>query len=97
MVRRFDIWMISLDPVIGSEIRKTRPCVIVSPNEVNQHLKTVTVVPLTSSLKTYPTRVPIQFQNKQGEMAVGPNPQHRQSTASWKARTAGSENSPAIM
>jgi mRNA interferase MazF len=70
MVRRFDIWMISLDPVIGSEIRKTRPCVIVSPNEVNQHLKTVTVVPLTSSLKTYPTRVPIQFQNKQGEMAV---------------------------
>ncbi len=70
MVRRFDIWMISLDPVVGSEIRKTRPCVIVSPNEVNQHLKTVTIVPLTSSLKTYPTRVPIQFQNKQGEVAV---------------------------
>ncbi len=46
------------------------PCVIVSPNEVNQHLKTVTVVPLTSSLKAYPTRVPIQFQNKQGEVAV---------------------------
>ncbi len=70
MVRRFDIWMISLDPVVGSEIRKTRPCVIVSPNEVNLHLKTVNVVPLTSSLKAYPTRVTIKFQNKQGEVAV---------------------------
>ncbi len=70
MVRRFDIWMISLDPVVGSEIRKTRPCVIVSPDEANQHLKTVTVVPLTSSLKDYPTRVPLKFQNNQGQMAV---------------------------
>ena len=70
MVRRFDIWMVSLNPVVGSEIKKTRPCVIVSPNEANQYLNTVTIVPLTSSLKAYPTRVALLFQNKQGEMAI---------------------------
>ena len=70
MVKRFDIWMVSLNPVVGSEIKKTRPCVIVSPNEANQYLNTVTIVPLTSSLKAYPTRVALLFQNKQGEMAI---------------------------
>ena len=70
MVKRFDIWMVSLNPVVGSEIKKTRPCVVVSPNEANQHLNTVTVVPLTSSLKAYPTRVTLRFQDKQGEMAI---------------------------
>ena len=70
MVKRFDIWMVSLNPVVGSEIKKTRPCVVVSPNEANQHLNTVTVVPLTSSLKAYPTRVALRFQDKQGEMAI---------------------------
>jgi len=70
MVRRFDIWMVSLNPVVGSEIKKTRPCVVVSPNEANQYLNTVTIVPLTSSLKAYPTRVALRFQNKQGEMAI---------------------------
>ena len=62
--------MVSLNPIVGSEIKKQRPCVVVSPNEANQHLNTVTVVPLTSSIRTYPTRVAIRFQNKKGEMAI---------------------------
>ncbi len=70
MVSRFDIWLVSLDPVVGSEIKKTRPCVVVSPNEANQYLNTVTVVPLTSSLKAYPTRFQIQFQHKKGELVL---------------------------
>ena len=70
VVKRFEVWMVSLDPSIGSELKKARPCVIVSPDVVNFYLNTVTVLPLTSSLKDYPTRVHCTFQQKKGQIAV---------------------------
>jgi len=70
MVKRFDIWLVSLNPAEGSEVRKTRPCVVVSPDVANKHLKTVVIVPMTSSVKAYPTRVPCRFQGKNGELVI---------------------------
>jgi len=67
---RFDVWIVSLNPTVGTEIKKTRPCVVVSPDVVNKYLNTVTIVPLTSTLKTYPTRVDCRFENKDGQLAV---------------------------
>ena len=66
VVKRFDIFLISLDPTVGSEIQKTRPCLIISPDEMNRHIKTAIVAPLTSTGKDYPTRVPCKFKKKQG-------------------------------
>lgn len=70
MVKRFDIWLVSLNPTEGSEIKKTRPCVVVSPDAANKHLKTVVIVPLTSLVKAYPTRVQCHFQGKTGELVI---------------------------
>lgn len=69
-VKRFEVWLIELDPTKGSEIKKTRPCVVVSPDAVNKYLNTVTVVPLTSVLRGYPTRVNCIFQGKEGQAMV---------------------------
>jgi mRNA interferase MazF len=68
--KRFDVYQVNLDPVIGSEIAKSRPCVIVSPDEMNHHLATVIVAPLTSSVKGWPSRVPSRFGGKRGEIAL---------------------------
>jgi mRNA interferase MazF len=68
-VKRFEVWLVNLDPTLGSEIRKTRPAVIVSPDELNDHLRTVIVVPLTTG-RTYPFRVPTCVQGTQGVAAV---------------------------
>ncbi len=65
MVRRFDVFLISLDPTRGSEIRKTRPCVVVSPDEMHV-LRTVIVAPMTTTGKAWPTRVPTTFAGKDG-------------------------------
>lgn len=65
VVKRFDVYLIELDPVIGSEIKKTRPCVIVSPNEMNC-LKTVLIAPMTTKGFHAPSRVELQFQDKTG-------------------------------
>ncbi len=65
-----EVWLVNLEPTIGSEIKKTRPCVIVSPNETNRLLKTVIIAPLTSRIKNYPTRVSIFFQSRQGSIAL---------------------------
>ena len=70
VVQRFEIWWVNLDPTIGSEVKKIRPCLIVSPNEVNQYLNTVTVIPLTSTLKLYPTRLNCIIQGKQSQLVV---------------------------
>lgn len=64
--RRGDVHLISLDPTRGRKIKKTRPCVVISPDELNAHLQTVIVAPLTSSGKPYPFRVPCVFENKHG-------------------------------
>ena len=66
MVKRGEIWLIDLDPTIGREIRKTRPCVIISPAEIHDHLRTVIVAPMTTGSKPAQFRVPIGFQDKRG-------------------------------
>jgi mRNA interferase MazF len=70
MVKRFDIYLVNLDPTIGAEIKKTRPAIILSPNESNRFLSTVLIAPMPSSLKKYPTRAAITFQQKKGEAAL---------------------------
>ncbi len=70
VVNRFDIYVVSLDPARGSEIKKTRPCVVISPDEMNHNINTVIVAPMTSSSKKYPTRVPIEFQGKKGQIVL---------------------------
>ena len=69
-VRRFEVHLISLDPTKGSEIRKTRPCVIISPDEMNKHIRTVIIAPMTSTIRNYPTRVAITFQGKKGQVVL---------------------------
>jgi len=69
-IKQYEIALVNLDPTIGSEIRKTRPCVVVSPNEMNKHLQTIVIAPLTSSLKPYPTRVEIQQTEVTGQVAL---------------------------
>jgi len=68
--RRDEIWLVSLDPTQGSEIQKTRPCLVVSPNEANEYLRTVIIAPMTTTERPYPTRVSITFQNKRGQVAL---------------------------
>jgi mRNA interferase MazF len=65
-IRQYDIMLVNLDPTIGSEINKTRPCVVVSPDEMNKHLRTIVIAPLTTISKNYPTRVEIKHDNKIG-------------------------------
>ena len=67
---RGDVFLVALDPTRGSEIRKTRPCVVVSPNELNRHLRTVIVTPLTTGGSKYPFRVPCRFARKRGEVVI---------------------------
>lgn len=66
MVRRGEVWLINLDPTVGSEIRKIRPCVVVSPAEMHDYLRTVIVTPMTTGSKPAPYRIPVTFQGKQG-------------------------------
>ena len=69
-VKRFEAWLVNLDPTLGSEIRKTRPCVVVSPDEMNRHIATVIVAPMTTKGRPYPTRVSCRFQGKQGQIVL---------------------------
>ncbi len=70
MVDQFDIYLVDLDPTVGSEIKKIRPCVVISPNQMNKHLNTVLVAPMTSALKNYPFRVRSSFQGKEGDIIL---------------------------
>lgn len=67
---RDEVWLVSLDPSHGAEIKKTRPCLVVSPDEMNQYLQTVIVAPMTTTLRSYPTRVSLRFQGKSGQVAL---------------------------
>ena len=67
---RFDIYWANFDPTIGSEMKKTRPIVIVSPDVMNRNLNTVLVCPLTTTSKNYPTRIPVNFEGKEGMIAL---------------------------
>jgi mRNA interferase MazF len=68
--RRDEVWLAALDPTLGSEIQKTRPCLIVSPDEANEALRTAIVAPMTTSLRPYPTRVDLTFQTTRGQVAL---------------------------
>ena len=68
--RRFDVWLVSLDPTVGSEIRKTRPCTIVSPDEMNGAIRTVIVAPMTSAGRPWPSRVTVSFDGIEGQVVL---------------------------
>lgn len=70
VVNRFDVYLVNLDPTIGSEIKKTRPCLVVSPDEMNHHIRTVIIAPMTTVVKDYPTRVNCQFKGKSGSIVL---------------------------
>lgn len=69
-VKQYQIVLVNLDPTIGSEIKKTRPCVVVSPNEINDNLRTVIIAPMTSSGRKYPTRVKVRHNNQEGWIVI---------------------------
>jgi mRNA interferase MazF len=70
VVKRFDVYLVNLDPTVGSEIKKTRPCLIISPDEMNRWIRTVIVAPMTTKGQSYPTRVPCEFQGKEGQVVL---------------------------
>ena len=70
VVKRFDVYLINLDPTVGSEIKKTRPCLIISPDEMNRWIRTVIVAPMTTKGRPYPTRVLCEFQGKEGQIVL---------------------------
>jgi mRNA interferase MazF len=70
VVKRFEVFLINLDPTVGNEIQKTRPCVVVSPDEMNRYITTIIVAPMTTKGKAYPTRVVCHFQGKDGQIVL---------------------------
>jgi mRNA interferase MazF len=68
--RQFEVWLVDLEPTIGAEIRKTRPAIVVSPDTMNRHLLTVIIVPMTTTLRRYPSRVALTFQGTRGQAAL---------------------------
>ncbi len=70
VVKRFDVYLVNRDPAVGSEIQKTRPCLVISPNEMNRNIRTVIIAPMTSAQKKYPTRVSCTFQKKKGQIVL---------------------------
>ena len=69
-VRRFEVYQVNLDPTVGSEIRKKRPCVVISPDEMNEHIRTVIVAPMTTKGQGYPTRVECRFRGRSGQVVL---------------------------
>ena len=69
-VKRTEVWLVELNPTVGSEIKKSRPCIIISPDEANKYLNTVTIAPLTSTIRSYPSRVNCSFDGKKGQVAI---------------------------
>ncbi len=67
---RFEVYRVRLDPTEGREIRKTRPCLIISPDEMNRHIDTVIVAPMTTKGRAYPTRVSVKFQGRRGQIVL---------------------------
>ena len=69
-MKRFDVYLVNLDPTLGGEIQKTRPCVIVSPDEMNRHISTIIVAPMTTKGRPYPSRVQCKFEGKDGQVVL---------------------------
>ncbi|HLF73419.1 MAG TPA: type II toxin-antitoxin system PemK/MazF family toxin [Anaerolineales bacterium] len=70
VVKRFEVYLVNLDPTIGREIKKTRPCLVISPDEMNRHIGTVIVAPMTTQGRGYPTRISCRFQGKNGQIVL---------------------------
>jgi len=70
VAKRFDVYLVGLDPTVGSEIKKTRPCLIISPDEMNRYIAAVIVAPMTTRGQSYPTRVACRFQGKEGQVVL---------------------------
>lgn len=70
VISRFDVYLVQLDPTRGREIQKTRPCLIISPDEMNRHIDTVIIAPMTTRGRPYPTRVPVRFKRKSGQIVL---------------------------
>ena len=70
VIKRFEVFLVGLDPTVGSEIQKTRPCLIISPDEMNQHIRTVIIAPITSASKDYPSRVRCTVQERPGHIVL---------------------------
>jgi mRNA interferase MazF len=70
VIRRFDVYLVALDPTIGHEIKKTRPCAVISPDEMNAYISTVIVAPMTTKGRPYPTRIPCRFKRKSGQVVL---------------------------
>ena len=70
VISRFEVYLLALDPAVCREIRKTRPCLIISPDEMNHHISTVIVAPMTTKGRAYPTRVPCRFSGKSGQVVL---------------------------
>jgi mRNA interferase MazF len=66
VMKQYDIYLISLDPSVGHELKKSRPCIVISPDEMNQHISSVIIAPMTTKSHPFPTRVPIEFKGKEG-------------------------------
>jgi mRNA interferase MazF len=69
-INRFEVYLVNLDPTVGHEIKKIRPCLVVSPNEINHHIHTVIVAPMTTKGQAYPTRVSCRFKGKTGQIVL---------------------------
>ena len=70
VIKRFEVYLVNLDPTRGREIRKSRPCLVISPNEMNRHISTVIIAPMTTKGNAYPTRVAVRFQGKDGQIVL---------------------------
>ena len=70
VVKRFDVYLVCLDPTVGSEIKKTRPALVISPDEMNRYIRTVIIAPMTTKGRRYPTRVPCTFDGKTGRIVL---------------------------
>ncbi len=70
VIKRFDVYLVNLDPTVGSEIRKARPCLIISPDEMNRYIATVIVAPMTTKGRDYPTRMQCTFKDKDGQIVL---------------------------
>lgn len=70
VIKRFDVFLVNLDPTVGSEIKKTRPCLVISPDEMNKAIATVIIAPMTTNGKLYPSRIVCHFQGKDGQIVL---------------------------
>ena len=70
VVHRFEVYLVSLDPTVGSEIQKSRPCLVISPDEMNRYIHTVIIAPMTTRGRDYPSRVSCEFQGRQGQVVL---------------------------